>query len=101
MPDAMIGVREFVDGVEREVYLSDDGRQYVREGGRKVHGVWLLPSEPMPEPAVAQARPRSRLPPLRGQWVGRLLGGDRSGNRHEPARQPPRLSRTVPSVSQT
>jgi hypothetical protein len=63
MPDALIGVRAFVDGVEREVYLDPAGRQYLREYGRKIYGVWLLPAEPTPEPAVVvTVPPRDGMP---------------------------------------
>jgi hypothetical protein len=37
--------------------LGPDGRQYVREGGRKVYGVWLPPPEE-PDPAVIVAARR-------------------------------------------
>jgi hypothetical protein len=57
MPDLMIGVRAFGDGVEREVYLDSYGRQYVREDRCKVYGVWLLPAEPTPEAVVVVTVP--------------------------------------------
>jgi hypothetical protein len=52
----MIGERLFTDGATRAVYLGPDGRQYVRDAGRKVYGVWLPPDEG-PDPAVIVEAP--------------------------------------------
>jgi hypothetical protein len=42
----VIGRRRFTDGLERDVYEDDDGRQYVLDGdGEKVCGVWLWPAD--------------------------------------------------------
>ncbi len=37
-----IGTRQFTDGIERDVWLDPDGRQYVLDGKERVYGVWLV-----------------------------------------------------------
>jgi hypothetical protein len=38
----IVGRVPFVDGVTRDVYEGEDGRQWVVEyGGERVYGVWL------------------------------------------------------------
>ncbi len=40
----IIGTREFTDGICRDVYQDDDGRQWVLEG-EPVYGIWMLPTD--------------------------------------------------------
>lgn len=55
--DPILGRRLFTDGVMREVYLGEDGRQRVIDpDGKKVHGVWLAPDEV--EPDLPKSVPR-------------------------------------------
>jgi hypothetical protein len=45
--------RPFTDGLERDVYEDDEGRQYVLDGdGERVYGQWLWPAD---EPYVVTA----------------------------------------------
>ena len=45
MNDTIIGRVPFTDGIERDVYLSGDGRQHVVDtAGMQVFGVWILES---------------------------------------------------------
>jgi hypothetical protein len=42
----------FTDGVERDVFLDSDGRQFAADdNGDKVHGYWILMDDPY-EPAI-------------------------------------------------
>jgi hypothetical protein len=42
----VVGRRLFTDGIEREVYEDDSGRQYVLgPDGEKVYGQWLPPED--------------------------------------------------------
>jgi hypothetical protein len=48
-----IGMRGFLDGYIRVVYLDDDSRQFVLDDdGLRVYGVWLAPAD---EPFVVEA----------------------------------------------
>jgi hypothetical protein len=37
----------FIDGIVREFFLDDDGRQYVLDEGERVYGDWVLLDEPV------------------------------------------------------
>jgi hypothetical protein len=39
----------FTDGTTRPVFEAPDGRQYVEDGGERVYGTWVPPSD---EPAI-------------------------------------------------
>lgn len=42
-----LGTVRFVDGVERPVYVDDDGRQFVLDDEKSpVHGAWIYVDEP-------------------------------------------------------
>jgi hypothetical protein len=50
--DRPIGFRRFSDGTTRPVFLDHDGRQYIFNDGRPVHGVWLDQRRQAPADAV-------------------------------------------------
>jgi len=62
--DRLIGFRRFSDGTNRPVFLDQDGRQYIFNDGRPVHGVWFDqrrqdPAETVdPVPIIWDAMPR-------------------------------------------
>jgi hypothetical protein len=40
------GTRDFTDGVCRDVYEDDDGRQWVLDGDAEpVYGIWMPPAD--------------------------------------------------------
>jgi hypothetical protein len=41
--DQIAGHIPFVDSITRPVYQQSDGRQYVRDDGNPVFGVWIIP----------------------------------------------------------
>ncbi len=43
--DERIGERLFTDGMIRSVYRDATGQYVIGDGGAKVYGVWLVPSE--------------------------------------------------------
>jgi hypothetical protein len=52
--DRWVGRRLFTDGIERDVYEDDGGRQYVLgSDGERLYGQWLPPAD---EPAVVETR---------------------------------------------
>jgi hypothetical protein len=43
-----LGTVPFTGGVDRKVFLDEDGRQFVVDGnGDPVYGVWILVDEPV------------------------------------------------------
>ena len=53
MAPTRIGSRLFVDGVTRDVFVGEDGRQFVLDNdGNPVHGVWIYIPELDPDPVV-------------------------------------------------
>lgn len=45
LADCIIGLRLFVDGVERDAFEDVEGQQYVEDDGQQVYGQWLPPAD--------------------------------------------------------
>ena len=56
MADTPIGVRNFLDGTRRTVWLDRHGRQFVRgDDGERVYGLYLIePDDEQDAPVVAR-----------------------------------------------
>jgi hypothetical protein len=53
MEPVRIGSRLFVDGVTRDVFVGEDGRQFVLDNdGNPVHGVWIYILELDSDPVI-------------------------------------------------
>jgi hypothetical protein len=63
--DTVIGKCRFLDGADRDVYQTPEGRQYVYdECDLRVHGIWILPEEAdAAVPVLASARSSGRERP--------------------------------------
>ena len=55
MADTPIGIRHFLDGTHRTVWLDPHGRQFVRDAdGERVYGLYLIePDDEQDGPVVA------------------------------------------------
>jgi hypothetical protein len=59
MSDPIIGIRQFTDGKQRNVYLDSRGRQYVLNvNGHRVHGVWIVSEEYFKDQPLIVEAPR-------------------------------------------
>jgi hypothetical protein len=58
MPNPVVAVTDFADGVRRSVFEEPDGRQYVYDNdGERVYGVWFIPPEGCDRPIIVDDRP--------------------------------------------